>query len=185
MTFKEFNQLTNNTVDWLKIINNVFSKLNSLVRVKSDEPILVGDIEYFKAVTKLMNETPKRVIANHFGWIIAYTFGPHTTQAFRDASFEFSHSGGGEIKERQLWQDCLNIVTMNLRYAVSRLYIDTSFSRKDKDMVSCNTQNTVNSTLLSFLSLTCYYPNTVASTTVNKPELTVAYHQISPRYILL
>ena len=136
MTFAELNKLSDNRVDWLSLINKIYSKLNSTVRVKSNELIILSDLEYYKAITKLVDNTPKRVIANYFGWVVASSYGTLTNQAFRNVYFEFSKVLSGALKDTQLWEDCVSVVASTLEYAVSRLYIETSFTKKDKEVVS-------------------------------------------------
>ena len=83
-----------------------------------------------------METTPKRVIANYFGWVAVASYGTLTNQAFRTAAFKFSQVLTGAIKDTQLWEDCVHEVSSILEYAVSRLYIETTFSKKDKEVVS-------------------------------------------------
>ena len=135
MTFKHLNELTNTTVDWLKLINNIFSKMNSSFQFKSDDLIYVSDIEYLRVVPKLIAETPKRVITNYFGSKIAQNLAPFANKAFRDIKTAFKRLTSDVREETPLWKDCItNIISMN--DVLARLYIDTSFSKKDKEVVS-------------------------------------------------
>ncbi|CAG2168946.1 unnamed protein product [Oppiella nova] len=136
MSFEGFNELTDNRVDWLNITNRIYSKLNSTIRVKSDDIVILQDIKYYKSVTKLLSETPPRVIANYFGWYAVSGLSSWTTSAFRSVTFEFSKVTSGAVKDVELWRYCLNDLSNGLEYAISRLYIDKSFSKKDKQEAS-------------------------------------------------
>ena len=128
--------MTNNSVDWLNLINGVYSKLNSSVRVRSEELVIVSDIEYYKSVLKLIESTPKRVVANYIGWAVS-GLGSFTNQAFREANIEFGQvDSDDDSTYKDLWRDCVDNIESTLQYAISRLYIDTGFTKKDKDVVN-------------------------------------------------
>lgn len=136
MTFNAFNQLTDNIVDWLNLTNRIYSKLNSSITVRSDELVIIQDKEYYKGVTELIENTPKRVIANYLGWNTVTGFGSYTNKKFRKAVFEFNRVVSGVEKEMELWDSCVNYLSTTLQYAVSRLYVDKNFSQKDKQEAS-------------------------------------------------
>lgn len=131
------NKLTGNSVDWLKFTNKIYQSLNSSQRLTGDELVIVGNFDYYEAIPKLIEKTPKRVIANYLGWVIASSLGPYTVQAFKTATFEFDHVMTGAIKDTELWKDCLDIVASYLEYAASRLYVEKHFSKEDKKQVCC------------------------------------------------
>ena len=148
LSFKQLNNLTGETVDWLKLTNKIYETLNSSLRLTSDEPIIVGNPDFYQAIPDLIESTPKRVIANYFGWVIASSLGPYTVNAFKKAAFEFDHVMTGAVKDTELWKDCLDIVSGYLQYAASRLYVDKSFSKEDKKQVRSSTH----AMILNFLN---------------------------------
>jgi predicted metalloendopeptidase len=135
MTFKDFNNLTSNRVDWLQLTNGIYKILNSSLRLTSEELIIVSDIPYFNGVTQLLERTTNRVIANYFGWRIAMSFGSYTVEKFREIQFQFSKITSGVQKQPELWRTCVSYVSNSLKYAVSRKYVEENFTTKDKEEV--------------------------------------------------
>jgi predicted metalloendopeptidase len=135
MTFKDFNKLTSNRVDWLQLTNGIYNALNSSMRLNWKELVIVGDIPYYKGVAKLLDRTTNRVIANYFGWRIAMNFGSYTVQKFRDIAFEFNKVSSGVQKLSEYWKPCASYVSNALQYAVSRKYVEENFTPKDKEEV--------------------------------------------------
>ncbi|CAG2108774.1 unnamed protein product [Medioppia subpectinata] len=132
MSFEAFNKLTDNRVDWLKLTNDIFTQFGSTIRVKSDELVIIQDIEYYKGVTELLSVVPSRVVSNYLGWMAVMSLGSYTTKQFRDTVFNFDKVVSGVQKESELWENCVNNLLSTISYAVSRLYIDKNFSQKDK-----------------------------------------------------
>ena len=135
MTFEAFNQLSSNKIDWLNITNRVYKELNSDIRVKSDELVIVQDIGYYKSVTDLLEKTPTRVVANYLGWLAVMNLGSLTTKKFREVVFNFNKVVSGVEKEVELSDDCVSNLLSSIQYAVSRLYVDKNFTPKDKQEV--------------------------------------------------
>jgi predicted metalloendopeptidase len=135
MSFKDFNNLTSNRVDWLQLTNGIYKTLNSPLRLTSEELVIVSDIPYFRGVTNLIARTKRRVIANYFGWRIAMSFGSYTVEKFREIEFQFNKVKSGVQKQPDLWRTCVSYVSNSLKYAVSRKYIEENFTTKDKEEV--------------------------------------------------
>ncbi|XP_054152475.1 neprilysin-1-like [Oppia nitens] len=136
MSFEKFITLTDKRVDWLNLINSIYTKINSTIRVTKNDLVIVQDIKYYKAITKLLENTPKKVIANYFGWYAVSGLGSWTTSAFKKINFEFNQLISGAVKDQELWRYCLNDLSNGLEYAISRVYIDKSFTKKDKEKSS-------------------------------------------------
>ena len=135
MSFEQLNKLSDNTVDWLNLTNKIYVNINSSIRLTSDELVIVGPTAFYKAVPKLVESTPKRVIANYFGYVFFSRYGQFTVNAFKKLNFEFNSRMSGVVKDSELWKDCLDDVQAVIPYAVSRMYLDTSFTKEDKKEV--------------------------------------------------
>jgi len=146
MSVKDFNALTDNTVDWLNVTNRIYEVVNSTIRLSSNELVIVEDIPYYKGVTKLLSKTSPRIIANYFGWMAAMGIGDFTVKKFRDNEFEFNKVNSGVEEEAPLWKICVSYLENALEYAVSRKYVDENFTKKDKEEVSC----AKNSSIISY-----------------------------------
>ncbi|CAG2164051.1 unnamed protein product, partial [Oppiella nova] len=149
ISFEEFNQLTHNRVDWLNITNSLMTELNETIRMKSDDLVIIQDINYFINVTQLLTTTPKRVIANYFGWDFARSMGSHTDKRFRDIAFQFIRVISEVERDVELWQSCIRSVSESLPYAVSRLYVGKHFTPNDKQMA----QNLIHDIKLAYNEL--------------------------------
>lgn len=135
MSFQKFNELTAGRVDWLNLTNRIYAKTKSGISVGKDELVIVQDLEYFKQVSKLLEKTPNRTIANYLGWMTVMSLGSYTTKKFREVVFQFNKVVSGVEKEAELWRTCVSRLSDSLQYAVSRLYVDKNFSQKDKEEV--------------------------------------------------
>jgi predicted metalloendopeptidase len=135
MSFKDFNNLTSNRVDWLQLTNGIYKILKSPLRLTSEELVIVSDIPYFRGVTNLIARTTRRVIANYIGWRIAMSFGSFTVEKFREIEFQFNKVKSGVQKQPELWKTCVSYVSRALQYAVSRKYVEENFTTKDKEEV--------------------------------------------------
>jgi predicted metalloendopeptidase len=135
MSFKDFNNLTSNRVDWLQLTNGIYKALKSPLSLTSEELVIVSDIPYFRGVTNLIARTTRRVIANYIGWRIAMSFGSFTVEKFREIEFQFNKVKSGVQKQPELWKTCVSYVSRALQYAVSRKYVEENFTTKDKEEV--------------------------------------------------
>ncbi|KAJ6220352.1 hypothetical protein RDWZM_006164 [Blomia tropicalis] len=107
-------QLANRTnFDWLDKIFlpswNGFNVINHSLSNQTE--VIVGDLEYYEKAIKIIDDTPP---------------------PFRKNVFEFKkiHHGITNLEER--WRTCLNLVNSNLDWALSRLYVDHHFTKKEK-----------------------------------------------------
>ncbi|CAG2173090.1 unnamed protein product [Oppiella nova] len=132
ITFETFNELMNNSVDWLNITNTVYKELNETIRMKINDVVVVEDIYYYINVTQLLTTTPNRVIANYFGWKLVMNLGSHTTKQFRDIRFKFNQLFTGVEKDVELWRSCTASISSQLPYVLSRLYVDKHFTQSDR-----------------------------------------------------
>ncbi|CAG2177920.1 unnamed protein product, partial [Oppiella nova] len=132
VSFKKFNEMMDNSVDWLNITNTVYKELNETIRMKSDDLVIIQDINYYINVTQLLTTTPNRVIANYFGWKLIMNLGSHTTTQFRDISFKLNQLLTGVEKDVELWRSCTASISSQLPYVLSRVYVDQHFTQNDR-----------------------------------------------------
>ena len=109
--------MSNNSVDWVNVFNKIFLKLNSTVRVRSDDIVIVYNMDWYKMVPAILENTPKRVIANYFGWKLVNSLD------------QFVGTTNSKYQ-------CSSLVASMLSFVGGRLYVETSFSKKDKNLVS-------------------------------------------------
>ena len=89
IAFNEFNKLSNNTFDWLEFVNKVYEGYGSSHRMKSDDHVIINENYFYKNLPKILDETPKHVLANYFGWIIVTQLGGYTSSQFKNLSDQY------------------------------------------------------------------------------------------------
>ena len=131
--------MSNNTIDWLQLINNVYKELNSTVRVTNDTIPIVQSPKYIQKVTELMSRTPKRVIANYFGWILAKHFGRLVSDSLNKKWIELSLNltlYDFLFKQfrlrKQRWEKCVEQLVDAFPHLMNRLYVDNSLTEDVK-----------------------------------------------------
>ncbi|XP_054153018.1 neprilysin-1-like [Oppia nitens] len=149
MTFTKLNELTDNKVDWLKLANNIYERLNLPIRVQTDELVIVQDSGYVKGVTELMDKTPAIVVSNYMSWMAVMSFAKYTTKKFRETEFQFKKVTEGIQKLTEQEEMCTQTLLDSIQYAVSRLYVDKNFTPKDKQ----ETANLINTIAESYTKL--------------------------------
>ena len=87
----------------LELINKVYELSGLTHRMKSDDHVIINSKDYYKYVPKILDETPKHVLANYFGWIIASQLGRYTGSLFKNISdqYEIDSEGNREHKYKQ------------------------------------------------------------------------------------
>ena len=68
--------------------------------MKSDDHVIINQMNYYKYVPKLLDETPKHIVANYFGWIIAYELGGFTGSQFKNIYDQYQVDVWGHIHQR-------------------------------------------------------------------------------------
>ena len=111
------------------------TELNETIRMKSDDLVIIQDINYFINVTQLLATTPNRVIANYFGWDFVRHMGVHTDKRFRDITFKFNQIFTETERDVELWRTCMDSISIKLPYVLSRLYVEKQFTQNDRQEV--------------------------------------------------
>lgn len=137
MTLKEFNKLTNNTIDWIELINQSFKALKISNKVDQETLVIVSDIPYYKAVSKLLvHEASQYRILNYLGWVIAENYAGYTSRPLLDALFQYSKVVSGVQKEEAPWKRCYSQANEDFSWAISRLYIEKFIPQGTKEKAS-------------------------------------------------
>lgn len=125
MTLKEFNKLTNNTIDWIELINQNHKAMKVDIKVNEDTLVVVSDIPYYKKVSQLLvHEASQHNILNYLGWVIAHNYASYTNQALLDILFEYSKVSSGVKEQQAPWKRCYSQADEDFSWAISRLYVD-------------------------------------------------------------
>ena len=105
MSLKEFEDATGNEFSWSALVKLFVQQFNlQAEKITADTQVIVGDVEYFRRLPKILAETPLHVVYNYLGMRLFYTF--------RNQS------------DTPIEEQCLAVVTAKFDQAVSRLYVD-------------------------------------------------------------
>ena len=103
------------------------------------------DINYFKGLIKLLKRTPKRVIANYFGWRFVYNFADYTVKEFRHMYFEYQKLSEGITRPEKNWEFCYSLMNSYFNFVIGRLYIDNYFNSSIVNEVEDMTKHIISS----------------------------------------
>ncbi|CAL4099551.1 unnamed protein product, partial [Meganyctiphanes norvegica] len=132
MTVSELSVLTDDSnLDWQHYLTDVFSSAG--ITIDDNTRVIVQERQYLHLLTKLIEQTDSRVIANYLNWRHVKSLGDETNQAMRDASFQYQMVASGVTAPEPRWQQCSNKANNLLGFALGTKYIDGYFSQQAKD----------------------------------------------------
>lgn len=115
------------------IINNILIKSKSTAKkFTTDDDLYLSHESSITTLFRTLSLEPLSIVRNLFGWYIAMSFGPVTTNKFRQNAAHFHMAVTGIDSEIPQWHVCYNYANTHLPYAVSRIFVDKHFSAKDK-----------------------------------------------------
>lgn len=77
-----------------------------------------------------------RVIANYLMWNVVFHLAPALTPKLHKLYMDYYKAVYGIIQEAPLWKRCIRDTDKTIDMAVSRLFVDETFSEKSKTVVS-------------------------------------------------
>ncbi|CRL07419.1 CLUMA_CG020392, isoform A [Clunio marinus] len=117
--------------DWKDYFNKI---LPETTQVMDDEVIVVYDIEFFEQLGKLLEETPKRAIANYIMWRVAAESTNYLTDKLRKRQLAYAGALIGQQTEEPRWRECINLVTSKFEIASAALYVREYFNEMSKSV---------------------------------------------------
>lgn len=128
MTIRELQQ-KHQYINWLEFINLV---LPNKIRVNDSQMISIADAEYFRKLGTLLENTPKRVIANYLVWRAVDTAVEYLTSKLRHIELKYKSAVNGKTRRDQRWKECVMIIAPEFRIAVGAMYIREYFKQESK-----------------------------------------------------
>ncbi|XP_033212282.1 neprilysin-2-like [Belonocnema kinseyi] len=128
MTLKELTQRYP-SIPWNKYFNTL---LKLAFVIGDDEIIKVSVPAFFEKFEILINETPKRVLANYLSWKAVDESVPFLNRRIRNLQRKFSNSLSGPTERQARWKECLQMTTNNMRVGVGALYVRKYFTPESK-----------------------------------------------------
>lgn len=117
-------------VPWEDFMNRLMSPH---ARLKHNEVISVTVPGYLEKLSKLMEKTSKRVLANYAFWRIVKESAESLSDRVRQAQNEFNAALSGSSNKKLRWQECVNHVSKTMPLAIGALYVRRHFNKKSKD----------------------------------------------------
>ncbi|KAL7644945.1 UNVERIFIED_CONTAM: hypothetical protein RMT77_004762 [Armadillidium vulgare] len=116
-------------IDWVEYFNTL---LPYGIQVDESERIGVSDPNYFRNLKKLLDKTPKRVVANYLLWRVAAASASYLSEDIRKLQLQYSKKLTGKSVNPPRWKECMGIVSSKLSYAIGNLYSKNFFNEKAK-----------------------------------------------------
>lgn len=95
-------------IQWLEYMNSLLT-LNQ--NVNENEMIIVKVPCYFERLGQLLQNTPKRVIANYMIFRIAYMSSFYLTDQLRNRQMVYFSSLSGVKEQMVRWKECTDLVS--------------------------------------------------------------------------
>ncbi|XP_058790780.1 neprilysin-2-like [Phymastichus coffea] len=131
MTLDEL-QLEYPDISWSEYLNRILLPQTKLY--KSSFPIIVKVPNFLKALLKLINSTPKRVLANYAIWRVVQESDSFMNEHVKRIKADFMASIIGTNVQVPRWIQCLDYVSQNLHLAIGALYVRKNFDKKSKEV---------------------------------------------------
>lgn len=116
-------------IQWKEYINAL---LPTGLQIGDDEQIVVSVPTYFEALGKLLERTPKRVIANYVMWRMTAFSSYFLTEKLRNRQLVYSMAVSGKQTQEPRWKECIDITSGSLPISVGALYVRKYFKQSAK-----------------------------------------------------
>lgn len=114
-------------VPWLKYINVVLAPHHI---VTEDERVIVNVPDYFGKLVTLLEETPKRTLANYLLWRVSGGSVSYLNQAARKLQLKYSSVLTGTTERKPRWEECTELVSGSFGNAVGAMYVREYFEEE-------------------------------------------------------
>ncbi|XP_055637521.1 neprilysin-2 isoform X1 [Toxorhynchites rutilus septentrionalis] len=137
MTVKEF-QLKYPYTDWVKYFNVILKDTG--IAIDENEVIIVSVPTFMEQLGPLLQNTPKRTMANYVMWRISGFSSFFLTEKLRKRQLQYTTALSGKQEQEPRWKECVDITAGSLPISVGAQYIRKYFQEKSKrtalDMVN-------------------------------------------------
>ncbi|XP_063228374.1 neprilysin-4-like [Bacillus rossius redtenbacheri] len=135
MTLRDLQKWTDSAdtqvkVEWKELLEDLFQDTNATIT--QNEKIEVRELDFMFNFMKLINETPKRVLANYLNWRLVKKLSRDNSQKMRDLAFRFEQVISGTLEDLPRWQDCVMVTSSSLNFAVGYMYVKRYFNNEAK-----------------------------------------------------
>lgn len=119
-------------LNWLTYFNSL---LPVEAQLESDDRIIVGDIEFFNQIGELLENTPKRTLANYIGWRQIASSIAYLPKKFTDRRQEYVRATTGQEVSDPIWLECVQVALNFYPHSYGAMYVRKHFKDEAKDQV--------------------------------------------------
>lgn len=116
-------------IPWVEYINAL---LPHGLDINENEVIIVSVPEFFEKLGKLLEQTPKRTVANYLMWRVTAFSSFFLTEDLRKRQLVYSTAVSGKQEQEPRWKECIDITSGSLSIAVGALYVRKHFQEDAK-----------------------------------------------------
>ncbi|KAI6216517.1 Neprilysin-1 [Aphelenchoides fujianensis] len=102
----------------------------------ADPQVVVNEIEYIENVSKLLQETEPRILANYVFWRYTHVFVAALDNRFHALEDEFNRKLVGKEKRALRWRECLTFTIEFLPALSGAVFVRDKFSKEAKQVAT-------------------------------------------------
>jgi putative endopeptidase len=110
-------------------------KLTAVLRIPSDT-ILVGQPEFYKGLSNLLNNTPLETIKNYLCFHVIEDDADYLSHDFVDAKFAYNKLLTGQTQMKERWKRMTTMVDRQLGDNLGQIYVQKYFTAADKERIN-------------------------------------------------
>jgi predicted metalloendopeptidase len=95
--------------------------------------VIISDLEYFKSLDRVLQQTNGRVIRDYMAWRMMQRIGYLGSDKFREYELAFRKVQTGVEKSEGMDRRCLDLLSDTVPDLVGRTYVDNFFTKSDKE----------------------------------------------------
>lgn len=135
MTLEEVHNNYSQAFDWKRYVTKMASLPEvSLLDVTNQERIINKSPSYFQSLTGVLQNTPKRVIANYMVWRATLSLLGTQGEKYSELLRKYHKVLFGTSAEMARFRSCAGYITLNLGQCVGRMFIKDNFQVEAKTM---------------------------------------------------
>jgi len=116
-------------IPWAKYINGL---LPNGVKIDENEMVSISVLSYFDNLKKLLENTPKRTIANYFMWRITLSSASFLNQELQNRQLTYYKMLYGIQAQAPRWKQCVDITNSRIPIAGGTMYVRNHFKENTK-----------------------------------------------------
>ncbi|XP_062561587.1 neprilysin-2 isoform X3 [Armigeres subalbatus] len=129
MTVKDFQHKYPYT-DWVEYFNVILKDTD--IVIDENEVIIVSVPSFMEQLGPLLQNTPKRTMANYVMWRVSGFSSFFLTEKLRKRQLQYSTALSGKQEQEPRWKECVDITSGSLPISVGALYIRKYFKEDSK-----------------------------------------------------